>query len=173
MPTTAQLLATLPVPALAYVALTDLVSRRVPNWVCAFIAGFGLATRVASGDVLHALAAATLIFVPLALVWLWKPDAVGFGDVKLLSACALLVPVHMVPFLVLAVCLAGGILALAYLPGRFAKRGPQPIPAAALAAPSSCAARILRAEAWRSRRRGPLPYACAIAAGGVLTLMTG
>ena len=30
--------------------------------------------------------------------------------------------------------------------------------------------RILRAERWRIRRHGPLPYASAIAAGAVFTL---
>jgi prepilin peptidase CpaA len=31
--------------------------------------------------------------------------------------------------------------------------------------------RVLRAEAWRINRRGPLPYAFAIAGGAILTLL--
>jgi prepilin peptidase CpaA len=32
-------------------------------------------------------------------------------------------------------------------------------------------ARALRVEQWRIRRGGPLPYACAIAAGGLFILL--
>ena len=163
----AQLLSFLPIPALAFVALTDLVSRRVPNWVCAFIAGFGLATRIAAGDVLPSLLVAVLVFTVLAAACLL--GKLGGGDVKLLAASTLLLPVQAVPVFVLAVAVAGGLLALPYLPGRFGAAPPRWL----AAPPASAVRRICRVEFWRSRRRAPLPYACAIAAGAVFTLVTG
>ena len=158
MSTTAQLAALLPLPALALVALTDLVSRRVPNWVCAFIAGFGLATRAAAGDALPAMLSAALLFA--LLLFFWSRGWLGGGDVKLLPACALLVPAHAVSLLVFVVVMAGGLLALAYLPGRFSAA--RRVGARRLSpVPLSWARRILRVEAWRSRRRAPLPTGCA------------
>jgi prepilin peptidase CpaA len=88
----------------------------------------------------------------------------GGGDVKLLGAAALLVPPATVPHMLALVAFAGGILALIYLVGRAV--APRP----AGRRPHMLPLRILRAECWRIRRGGPLPYACAIAAGAALTL---
>ena len=51
------------------------------------------------------------------------------------------------------------LVAIAYLLGRFLL--PRPAPRR----PRHLLPRIVRVEAWRIRHRGPLPYACAIAAG--------
>ena len=48
----------------------------------------------------------------------WRQGWIGGGDVKLLSACALLVPPASVPELVLTTAIAGGVLALFYLAPR-------------------------------------------------------
>jgi prepilin peptidase CpaA len=63
--------------------------------------------------------------------------------------------------------LAGGALALGFLGLRpFVPAAPGPRPAVLLA-------RVLRAEGWRIRRRGPLPYAVAIAIAGAASLLSG
>ena len=92
----------------------------------------------------------------------------GGGDVKLLGAVALVVPAAAIPSFILTVAIAGGLLALAYLLARAL------LPASGTpAVAASLAARVWRAERWRIRRGGPLPYAVAIAAGGVLALLQG
>ena len=102
----AQFLIIVPMPALAFVALSDVAARRVPNYACAFIAGVGLATRIASGDAGLSLLAAGLLFA--ALFFCFVRGWCGGGDVKLLAACALLVPAYAVPNLILTVAVAGG-----------------------------------------------------------------
>lgn len=78
---------------------------------------------------------------------------------KLLGAATLAVPPgHVLQFLA-AISSAGGLLALFYLAGRSFLNAPAtPLPAGFLA-------RIVRVERRRISRGGPLPYACAIAAG--------
>jgi prepilin peptidase CpaA len=88
----------------------------------------------------------------------------GGADVKLLAAAAIVVsPTVSITFL-LAVSLAGGILATIYLAGRFV------LPHPAAGRPRHLLRRVLRVETWRIRHRGPLPYACAIAAGTIFVL---
>lgn len=148
---------------LAAAALHDIAARTIPNRLCLAVAGAGLLARVLMGDLLPGLLAAGLVFL---LGWAsWRCRAMGGGDVKLLAACALLVPPAATPGLVLAVALAGGLLALAYL-------GLRPwVAAPALARPAALLARARRAETWRIRRRGPLPYGVAIALGTFFTLL--
>ena len=163
----AQLLTIVPMPALAFVAMSDVAARRVPNPACAFIGGFGLATRIALDDVVLSLLAATLVFAALFLCF--ARGWCGGGDVKLLAACSLLVPAYAVPNLILTVAVAGGVLGLGYLAGR----SPRLHTGGPTAVPASFTRRVWRIEAWRIRRHAPLPYACAIAAGCVFTLATG
>lgn len=165
MSVASQILSITPVPALALAAMTDVVSRRVPNQVSVLVAACGLVARVVSGDLLGSAIATALVFAVLSTCWIrgW----LGGGDVKLLTACSLLVPAQAVPGLLFAVAMAGGCLATAYLLGRLPRRH------VARAAPASALRRICRVEAWRMRRRAPLPYACAIVAGCIITLVTG
>ena len=143
-------------------ALHDAALRTIPNALCALIAGAGIALRLAAGDVWPAVGAAGLVFALACLAW--RLGALGGGDVKLLAAASLLVPPASVPTLLLAVALAGGVLALGYLAARHVVPKPPHV------RPAGFARRLLRAEAWRIRRGGPLPYAVAIAAGALLTL---
>jgi prepilin peptidase CpaA len=46
------------------------------------------------------------------------------------------------------------------------------VPAPRPGRPHSLIARIAKAEAWRLRRRGPLPYGAAIAAGALVAFPT-
>ena len=157
-------------------SLHDIAARTIPNRLCLALACLGLLARALTGDLLPGLLAAGLVFL-LALL-AWRCRVMGGGDVKLLTACALLPPPAAVPSLVLAVALAGGLLALAYLALPLLLPASAPAPAPALAAtrpamtrPTGLAGRALRAEAWRIRRRGPLPYGVAIALGTFFTLL--
>lgn len=161
------LLPILAVPALMAAALHDVAARTIPNGLCLGVAVLGLAARVAAGELASGLLAASLVFLFAAVAWRFR--LMGGGDVKLLGACALLLPPHAVPSLVLAVALAGGVLGLVYL-------GLRPLlPALALAdqrpVPAGLPRRALRAEAWRIRRGGSLPYGVAIALGTFVTLL--
>ncbi len=148
---------------LGIAALHDAAFRTVPNWVSLALACGGLALRVLHHDLLPSLAVAAGLFALLAL--LWTRGLVGGGDVKLAGAAALAVPPAAVPGFVLAVSIAGGALAILYL--MLSLIVPRPAPGARRSLP----ARLLKAEAWRVHRRGPLPYAAAIAAGCLFTLL--
>lgn len=159
-------LATLALAALlAAAALHDAAVRTVPNWISLALFLAGLALRAAHHDLPAGLAAAAALFALLALFW--QLGLLGGGDVKLAAAAALAVPPHAVPGFVLAVAVAGGALALAYLLLPIFVPRPEPGRRRGLLA------RALKAEAWRLHRRGPLPYAAAIAAGCLYTILPG
>ena len=147
--------------------MTDMRCRRVPNLLCALVALAGVAARAASGDAMPSLLLASIVFAVLYLLWRW--EVLGGGDVKLLSACVLVVPAGTVAALIAAVALSGGILALAYLILRAAAPPPRLGPVLS----RRPLRRLCRVEAWRIRRGGPLPYACAISAGCMFTLFAG
>jgi prepilin peptidase CpaA len=96
----------------------------------------------------------------------------GGADVKLLASAAVVVAPSMVPTLVVGTSLAGGILAFVYIIG--SKLAPKPPvlarPAGAAVSKPGLLQRAARCELRRLRRRGPLPYAAAIATGGWLAL---
>ena len=147
-------------------ALHDVAARTVPNWMALALVTTGLLMRIADGTVLSALLAGISVF--LAAAFCWRRGWMGGGDVKLLGAVATLVPPYAVLTLLSFIAFSGGALALFYLAGRmFARKRSH---ATFRRRPSSLTRRVLRAEAWRIRRGGPLPYACAIAAGVVITL---
>ena len=150
---------------LAYAAFNDLATRRIPNWVSALVALLGHALRIQAGQFAAGLIVAALAFGGLYL--LWTRGWIGGGDVKLLAATTLLAPPDQVLNLLLAVSLAGGVLSVIYL--LLIRLRLPPLPAGS----RTPLRRVLRAEGWRIRRRGPLPYACAISAGGLLTLLGG
>jgi Flp pilus assembly protein protease CpaA len=140
----------------------DIATRTLPDGIAIAIAVLGLASQGISGDLAWSLAAAALVFLGAALIWYL--GALGGGDVKLLAACALLPSPSAVPVLLVMTAFAGGLLALAYLAARrFAPvmaRRPRRLPA-----------RIWRAETWRMRRGGPLPYALPISFGTLFAMI--
>ena len=140
-------------------AMHDAATRTIPDWLPASLAALGFAARLVEGNVLPGLAAASVVFTACVLVWL--PGWLGGGDVKLAAAFALVPPPAQVAAFVLATALAGGVLALLLL-----RVVPRPAPGRR----SGLLARCLKAEAWRISRGGPLPYAVAIAAGGITVL---
>jgi prepilin peptidase CpaA len=144
-------------------ALHDVAARTVPNGLALALAATGLAARVIDRNLVPGLMIGLIVFIVAAVCW--RRGWMGGGDVKLMGAAAIAVqPADVVTFVVV-MSLAGAILALIYLGGRMlpAERpGPRP---------TALPARAMRAERWRLHRGGPLPYACAIAAGGVFVLI--
>ncbi len=150
---------------LAITALHDLAVRTVPNLLIAALAFCGLALAGLQHRFVASLAVAAVLFAAAALLWL--RNMLGGADAKLLAACGLLIPpAHVAPML-LATALLGGVLCLPYLPGRRLFARPAP------GRPSGVLLRLLRCERWRLRRRGPLPYAVAIAAGTLFAMFQG
>jgi len=153
---------------LAYAALHDLAARTVPNWlpVCVFLVG--AVWQIFEHSLLAGLAVAAVTFAILFAVWL--AGAIGGGDAKLWPAAAMLIPPYIQPEInfFMRVFLIGGLLALVYLALWLVlpKRRGGPAPRAA-----GLARRVLRAEAWRICRRGPLPYALAISSSAIITLL--
>lgn len=146
-------------------AARDIMSRTVPNELALAVAVVGLAIRSMDGSLLFGVLAALIVFA--AAAGCWRMGWMGGGDVKLLGAAALLVPPAATPSLLAAISLSGGVLAVAYLAARHR------IPAPPRPRPSGLFARAARAERWRLRRGGPLPYAVAIASGAVFVLYGG
>ena len=145
-------------------ALHDAVARTIPNWIAACVALTGVVLRLQDGKMIAGAGIAALLLIILGALWL--RGFIGGGDVKLIPAAALLLPPSSVPAFVLSMAIAGGALALMYLLLPYLVRRPRPGPRCGLLA------RALKAEAWRVHRRGPLPYAVAIAGGALPILVT-
>jgi prepilin peptidase CpaA len=153
--------------ALLFAAAHDVAVRTVPNAVSLIVAVSGLGRNALDGQLVPALFAAAAVF---AGAWYcWRRGWIGGGDVKLLSACVLLVPPVLVPELMLSTAIAGGILALFYV-SLARMLPPRKLPRRASPRPGSLVGRVWRAERRRICRGQSLPYSCAIAAGVLLTL---
>jgi prepilin peptidase CpaA len=149
-------------------AWCDIATRTIPDGVSIALAVVGLIIRAAEGDpmaVASSLLVAACLFA--GLVVLHARASFGGGDIKLIVALAIgLAPLETLDFL-LATVMAGGVLGAVYLSLRLL-----PEPAPLLPQPRAWPARrVLALERRRFSRRGPLPYAVAIAAGGILTVM--
>lgn len=144
-------------------AVCDILTRLIPNSIPLALAVLGLTLRLADGSWPWALLAAGIVFGVALLCW-WR-GWMGGGDVKLLGACALLVPPLMVFPMVTAVGMAGGALAFIYILAR--RFLPRPLAVPAAQRPQSFLGRALRAERWRLARGTALPYAVAIAVGSL------
>jgi prepilin peptidase CpaA len=163
--TLTELMSALAVLLLLLAAAQDIQARLIPNWVSLALGLAGLSLRVASGELGLGLGVALAVFAVAFLAW--RIGLMGGADVKLLAAAALLVPPSEVPALVLLIALWGGVLAILYLTLRPLLR----LARSQVARPAGRLRRVLRAEAWRIRRGGPLPYAVAIAAGATQAIL--
>ena len=147
----------------AAAAVHDVIARTIPNGWCAAIVLLGLPLRFIDHSYFSSLTAGATV-LGLTIVC-WRAGWLGGGDVKLLSACALAIPPHLVPSLVVDTSIAGALLALVYLTTR--NRMPRPHSPR----PVGLLARAARAERWRLARGGPLPYAVAIASATIIVLI--
>jgi prepilin peptidase CpaA len=153
---------------LVYAALHDLAARTVPNWLPACVFIVGAAWRILDNSLLAGLAVAAVTFCILFVVWL--AGAIGGGDAKLWPATAMLIPPSIQPELnfFVRVLFIGGVLAIIYLALWLVLPKPRLGPATRA---SGLSRRVIRAEAWRIGRRGPLPYALAISGSAIITLL--
>lgn len=146
-------------------AVFDVIGRIVPNGLVLTLAITALTSAAADGHLTGSLISAPCLFVAALLCW--QRRWMGGGDVKLIGAAALAIAPNMTLMFIAAVAIAGGLLAAFYLAaGRL-------MPARYSTRPTKLFARILRAERWRISRGGPMPYACAIAAGLLFAIVHG
>jgi prepilin peptidase CpaA len=137
---------------LAWAAVSDVVSRRIPNLaVLALIGLFGLWTLAGAPATLgSAIAAAAIGFVVGFGFYLF--NIMGAGDVKLFAATALYMGLAYLPMFALATVLAGGLMAAVSL----------------LARPRRTA--VMIALRGRGDHGRGIPYGVAISIGGLMTL---
>lgn len=145
-------------------SLQDVATRLISNKIPLALTLCGLLLRWADGTAGSALVVAGGVFLPAVLAW--RAGMLGGGDVKTLAAASLLFPPLRVPFFLLTVALAGGVIAGLYL--LLARLLPAPSPRRST---RSLFRRILRVENWRIHRHPSLPYAAAIAVGTVFTFL--
>src|SRR5882757_9887109 len=150
---------------LLYVATIDIAARLIRNEICLVLALLGIASQFASPmQVADSLIAATILL--LLLLVIYQRRIIGGGDVKLLVALAIGLPLMGVFKLLTVTALAGGVLALVHLMMRLL-----PYPRLAPAG-SSFLRRVYAIERWRHLRHAPLPYGVAIACGGIWTVFS-
>ena len=155
----------LEIALLLFVAMTDIATRTIHNETCLALALLGIASQMGGPThIVESLVAATILFLLLLAVYRW--GAIGGGDVKLLVALAIGLPVAGVLQLLTMTALAGGVLAMMHL---ILRRLPQPRLAPS---GSSLLRRVYAVERWRHVRRAPLPYGAAIACGGIWTVLS-
>ena len=154
---------------LALAAATDVRSRLIHNPTVLWVLGVGVASRVVADGWSSwvSLVAAVAVFLPLGL--LAGRGLVGGGDAKMIAASTLLVQPRAILGLLLAIALAGGVLATIY------------IVRLALAARHDRRRRVTvgsngDANAWEdatSDTKGSVPYGLAILAGAALIVFNG
>src|SRR6201984_778301 len=150
---------------LLYVAMIDIATRLIRNEICLALALLGIAGQLASPmQVAQSLIAAAILF--LLLLVIYTRGWIGGGDVKLLVALAIGLPLTGVIQLLTITALAGGLLALVHLMMRLL-----PYPRLAPAG-SPLVRRVYAVERWRHLRHPPLPYGVAIACGGIWTVFS-
>lgn len=131
---------------LALAAVGDARRLTIPNWLCVAVALLALPYWGASGAAFwpgFAWQAGFAVAVFAGLAALFAFGLMGGGDVKLLAALALWLPVRAYLEMMMWVAVAGGVLTLALLIGH---------------------------RAARRSGRPEIPYGLAIAAGAAVTL---
>ena len=140
---------------LTVAGVTDIKSRRIPNWTVAAVIALYIPWFFAGqgGPLALSLAAALIGF--LASVSLYAFGLLGAGDSKLLTAVALFIGLGRLLQFALATAVAGGVLALIVICSR---------PASALV--------VLHMRGRADFGRN-VPYGVAIAAGAMLIVFGG
>jgi prepilin peptidase CpaA len=152
-------------PLLLTAAWRDLATRTIPNPISVLLIAAGLCVRGAEGLLALAYSGAAALILFAALLFLFSRGYLGGGDVKIMTALVFGLPVWDSYCFVVATTLAGGILGFVYIAlSRI-------LPTTRRQRRGNALSRVLAVESWRIRRRGPLPYAVAIAAGGVFVLL--
>lgn len=150
---------------LFYVAAADIAARLIRNEACLALGLLGIVSQLDNPtQVAQSLIVAAILFALLLLIY--ARGWMGGGDVKLLVALAIGLPLTSTIQLLTVTALAGGVLALVHLMMRQLPH-PKLAPAG-----SSFARRVYTVERWRHLRHAPLPYGVAIACGGVWSVLS-
>jgi prepilin peptidase CpaA len=147
----------------AAAAYGDVRTRRIPNELALGVGALGLLRMMLAGDpttAFYTLGAAAVVFAVTFL--LFRRDLVGGGDVKLLTAAALLIGHHDLLDFLLLMSLCGAFISLAMLTadklGPLLRHSPRPamfpVPENSRGTPG----------------RLSVPYGVAIGAAGILVL---
>jgi prepilin peptidase CpaA len=157
--------AMLQIVLLLCVATYDVATRVISNEICLALALLGIIGHLPDPmQLVYSAIVATILFLLLLIVhargWM------GGGDVKLLVALAMGLPLTGTVQLLTVTALAGGVLALVHLMMRQLPH-PRLAPAG-----SSFARRVYAVERWRHLRHAPLPYGVAIAFAGIWTIFS-
>ncbi|MFB6452394.1 A24 family peptidase [Bradyrhizobium tunisiense] len=150
---------------LLHVATLDIATRTIRNEICLALAVLGIVAQLASPmQLVESLIAAAILFLVLLVIYMrgWM----GGGDVKLLAALAVGLPVNGIIQMLVVTAWAGGVLAVLHVTMRNL-----PYPKLAPAG-SSFARRVYAVERWRHLRHAPLPYGVAIACGGIWAIFS-
>jgi prepilin peptidase CpaA len=148
-------------------AWTDVASRLISGRVCVALAVVGSLVQLLLAGPLQlteSIALALILFGFLLL--LHGHGVLGGGDVKLLTAVAIGLSPLGILHLLATTALAGGVLAFVHLALR---RVPRPRREFSRHR-NGCGLQLRRiyvVERWRILRHAPLPYAVAIACGGI------
>ena len=156
---------------MALAARTDLRSRIIPNSTVLWVLVSGLGARLLDDgqSVWPSLAILPVLFLPLAVL-AFRGD-IGGGDAKLIPVASLLVRPSLVLDLLLAITLAGGLVALVMLilqrtgPGRWDRKADAAQPASAAPVP------VDQTSIHLTESTADLPYGVAILLGTVVTLL--
>ncbi|MGY4175767.1 prepilin peptidase CpaA [Bradyrhizobium sp. USDA 4518] len=150
---------------LLYVATIDIATRLISNEICFVLGVLGIIGQLLMPmQLAQSLIVGAVLF--LVLLTIYQRGMIGGGDVKLLVALAIGLPLSGVIQLLTATALAGGVLAALHL---MMRRLPQPRLAPA---GSSLIRRVYAVERWRHLRHASLPYGVAIACGGIWTILS-
>lgn len=151
---------------LTLAAARDLATRLIPDGLSIGIFVIGVAARLYEGWQAAAVSFAISVGLFFFLVLLAMRGVLGGGDVKLMAATAAGLPPSETWAFIFYTVMFGGLLGVIYLTAhRF-------VPVPRLAAGETILRRVAAVEARRLHRRGPLPYAVAIAAGAIVVLFS-
>ena len=139
------------VALVATAAWTDIVSRRIPNWLCAATLVLGLVyVGVLQGWHGAGLALAHFAAALAVTMGLFALHAIGAGDAKFYAAIAAWKPINKGLILLVAVSVAGFVLLLVFLATRVRDRA--------------------RRATGGPNNFDKLPYGVAIGVGGLLAV---
>ena len=103
---------------LAWAAVTDVRSRRIPNWCVAALLGLYVPWAM-TGDWPGVLSGLEAAAIGLAVTFaLYAFRIFGAGDSKLFAACGLFAGMGFLPYLAVATSLVGGVVALVSIASR-------------------------------------------------------